>query len=784
MGKPCATTVRTRTPWLSFTLAVTLIPPLLWAQGRPAGNGGSRETKYEGRTIEEWVAQLSKGFQEYSEAEKALARIGKPAVPVLAACIRERQAGTGRAIQALCKMGPAAAEALPLLLKIARDPTWKPPEGWTWNVSPRELTVSHLKDLSWASDELIPVLREMARNDEEPEGIRTRATRSLGGMGEKAVPVLTDLARSKHDELRKTAHFTLAALSSDGAKDYFARVLEENPHDVNAAEYLGRTKGRYNLGRLDPLTERVKTAMRERLNRSRDPQLAWALAAIIQDQLSGTSIQWAAPSDSYSMRTDRENPKESFSTLSEVAEIGFRHAKRKSALWRRFGIGLAKMHLLRGDWSSMNDALEKLGQEPVDPADRPFLHAPPDDWEKGLRSQWRLADEKMRSGDCGLVLRIEKDGGGLAGVHVLVKEAPEPVNVFHTGWKADTLFFSETPFERHIGSFGYKGADRSMTRYAVSDRSGVVRFEKLPAMKVQLEVLVPTANFAEAAPSWELWMDVGSGKFQLASRKPGPNTVNSSSPPAIVELEKGKTVEYPLLVVRPKFGFNIHDGARADPRAFVLSWPSVKSPSGSGLVSYELEMNLTAIQSRSRINPPVLRTTSVTVKETRRDVGRRGVGGMRLKPGNLYAFRLTARDQRGGVIARTPLVTVWVPWTHRKSDPPILGRSPSDSVPISHGAWWRSSSSTAGGRSENLRQRVEGFLRQRPRAFEVEYLQMGEAWLDWRDGKPTKARARLARLVSRLPEGNVARATSSGLIELIDKGAKGPKRLNFLPGDG
>lgn len=743
-------------------------------------SGAAREQQFEGRTLDEWIAQLGSDFQKRREAQKTLAKIGASAVPALVALIEKHDPRCGAAFEALGQMGPVARDALPAMLRVAEEKNWKTPEGWRWNVSPRQLVFSSLGKMSWASAQLIPLFRGVAANASEPVSIRTRATAALKGMGKDAIPVLRELSGSELDELREAAHYALYPLLKMEPKEYFAQVLEENPCDTNAAEYLGRTKGRYNIGRLDPLTERVKTALRERLRKSPDPEIAWTLVSIIQDQLSATGLQWAAPSDSYSSRSDRENPKESYATLAKVAELGFRHSEKDSDLWRRLGTGLAKLRLLQGDWAGMNAVLKRLGQKPIDRKMRPFLAAPPTDW-KDLRKNWQRCDGKMRSGTSALIVKIEKGGKGLRGVHILLKEAPKPQRVFRTGWRVDTLFASPEPFERHLDSFGYRGQDRPLTRYGVSDESGVVRFSKLPAMKSKIEVLVPTSNFPEPGPGWELWMEVEPGKFQLASGRPGPNTVRSDSPLAVVELEEGKTAEYPPLVVRPKLTFNIHDFARADRESFVLTWSRVGSPSKARGISYALEMTLSAVAESPRHgSPPVLQSTKTTVRGDRWPVGEKGVGGLRLEPGNIYAFQINAFDAEGQLLARSPRVRVWVPWEHRASDPPIVNDDPRSSVPITHRKWWRGSSSYGDGKEENLRQQVERFLLEKRKAFEYEYVEMGKAWLDWRDGDRENARKQLLQLVAKLPAGNVARATSAWLIEQIDQGARCPKRLQFV----
>lgn len=737
-----------------------------------------KEQKYEGRTIEEWVADLGKGFRERQKAHRTLVAIGRPAVKPVLSVITERRKGTGQAFETLGEMGEVAREALPIMMRIAGDPDWKEPDGWTWNVSPRYMALSGLREMSWASEELIPFFRDIAGDETEPENLRRRAVGALGGMGEKAAPVLRAFTRSEDAEIREAAHLAMVRLLSLDPKEYFAQVLEDDPCDVNARSYLAHTKGTYNSGRLDRLTEKVKTAMRERLARAPEPELAWVLLSIIQDQLSGTSLQWAAPTDSSSARSDREDPKENFGTLAKVARMGFRSAEEGSELWRRFGVGLARLHLLEGDWEGMNRMLVELGQKPIPEERRPLLAAPPVEWKEDLAEVWDVSDESMRSGTCGLVFRFEKDGKGLRGVHVLVKEAPKPQKVFRSGIPADTLFLSPLPFDRFLGSFGYRTPDRKRTRYAVSDSRGIVRFEKLPLMEVKIEVLVPTASFREAAPAWELWMRMEDGTFLRASTQPGGDRVSPNSPPGKVQLVEGEVVEYPLLVVRPRFELNVHDWARVDKDSFTLAWSA--DPSGRQ-TRYEIEMAVSAPQQHPSYDPntPALRTAKEVLRGSEWPVGRRGVGGLQLEPGNIYTLQVTAFASDGAMVARSRRLRVWVPWPDRRCDPPVTDWQPSGGAPITHGKWWRGSSSYADGRRENLREQIVRFLRERPNAFEREYQLLGNAWLDWRDENTAAAGRQLAELVEKLPERNVARATAKWLLESLESGGQCPKRLNF-----
>ena len=168
----------------------------------------------------------------------------------------------------------------------------------------------------------------------------------------------------------------------------------------------------------------------------------------------------------------------------------------------------------------------------------------------------------MRSGNCSLEFQIAKDGKGLKGAHFLVTTPEKPEWSERLGYATHSLVSHPEPiaiFEVFDVTFGYKGLDNSLTRYAVSDGSGVVRFDKLPKIPVKIEVLVPTANFTEAGNKWQLWMEVEPGNFKIAELFGLSGSVDRNTPPAVVELKEGETVYYPKLIVRPAAGLDANE---------------------------------------------------------------------------------------------------------------------------------------------------------------------------------------------------------------------------------
>jgi len=174
-------------------------------------------------------------------------------------------------------------------------------------------------------------------------------------------------------------------------------------------------------------------------------------------------------------------------------------------------------------------------------------------------------------------------------------------------------------------------------------------------------------------------------------------------------------------------------------------------------------------------------STKQILTENQWPVGSKGVDGMRLEPGNIYMFEVKAVDESGTVVARWPKTRVWVLWGYRQSNPPTIERDLENNSPIYNGVWFRGRFSYGNGREETLPERVSRFLRERPDAFEHEYVRMGKAWLDWHAGDAAGARRELEDLARELPKGNLARGTAVWLLQQMDDNRDPPKRLNFVP---
>jgi hypothetical protein len=539
----------------------------------PEGQALRVGEKFEGKTQAEWIdecaafAGMDKSAPEH--AAMALASIGKPAVPALVELVESNDPRGYYAAVALGRMGEDAREALPRLLEIARQPEQKP--KWTTSrpKGTRMLAFVALGKMAWAAAEVVPVLKHVAEDANEKDDWRQSAVAQLGELGAPALPALQVMMDGADPVLRGWASGALekatVASGGVGAKAFYEQLIDKNPFDPNVPQYLTKTKegaiSNGYVGKSHPLSEKIKALYRERLKQTPDPQIAWGLASIIQSGLANTDLEWSVNGDSVYGHWTREDPAESYVSMAKELELGFAHSKAGTELRQKIGIGLAKTRLLQGDWDGMNAMLAKLGQQPIPAADRPWLHAPPKDWTN-LRANWGHSDAAMRSGECALELHFEKDGRGLAGVHVLIKKMPKP-NPSNRGWRTDTLFESAHPLATGPGwgvgdeSFGYSPeGGRTATRYAVSDATGVVRFERLPEIVVTMEVLVPTGNFSEAGRDWEMALETSPGHLQRTAGTTDFGTKNpaivwSHDPAAQLVLQPGQTVRYPKIVVRP-----------------------------------------------------------------------------------------------------------------------------------------------------------------------------------------------------------------------------------------
>lgn len=736
-------------------------------------------------TDEETIQQLisawdTNDYRQKQDARKKLIALGEEAVPILTGLIEDNHRHAGYAMQTLAEMGGPAQGSLPVMLKLAQNKNAEDPDGWTWNMPIRGILLSNARKMSWAANEWIPVLSAIGSDKTDPERIRSSAVYALGGMGTGALPALRTFLKDDLAKLRSSAASAIAKIETEAGKskvEAWQQIIDTNPFDSNTPSYLASMKGIYNTGKPHPPTEKIKKLYRDTLAKKPDAELAWTLANIIRNQLSGTDLMWASPSDGYRSQSAREDPAESYTTLAEVLEIVVTNSEVGSERHTEAGLSMARLRLLQGDWKGMNAWLSKAGEEPIDETLRPVLSAPPINW-KELNKTWRPADEPIRSGECGVEFRFLRRGQrlkGIRGVHVLVKQRSEAPagNVFRTGFRADTLFLATQPMgSPPFGAFGYRGEDRKLTRYGVSNDSGVVRFEKLPKKPIVVEILVPTANFSEPGQKWELLMATRDG-LKPADRS-NPKSVDANKPPAVIELVEGETVRYPQIYVRSPLTTNVGDWTKIDKDNFVLTW---QGEEGVEIDHHEVRLSISApteeILNVSR--SPALKTQTVKVSEGKSwAIGARGVGGLRLVPGNIYLIEV-ASMRNGKTISKSPRCRIWVPWKHRESDPPEtrIGQRPAfyDNI------WLRTNAN-----GKPLEERLPALINGSPKMFETEYHRLGMAWLDLHKNKPG-AKEQLRKLVDELPKGNIIRSTAQSLLKLSANNQTIPKRFKFVGPD-
>lgn len=770
--------------------------------------------------VQAWLEAPSTHGRE--QAEQRLVGRGGSVVPELQRLIDERSPAMSLAFSVLCRVGEAARPALPALLAVLRDREFLDPEGTPPHVTARGALLQAARDARWASAELVPVLAAIAQDDAESDWSRSYAVLALGGMGPEALPVLAQLigssrkaelvriwglhALAKHegadlatvesllqpvtedpgDELqgRAIAHLFEAREKADvrSKRDSYADLIERSPFDARVRGWLMRAEERNDPDRPEPLIQATKARWRARLAEGPDPVLAMQLAGVIEDQLHGNELGYCASR----LYQPRERSGENHETLAQALRMAQSDPAAAPAEWGRATRGLAKLALLRGDWDGMNEELARLGQPPVPEDRRPWLAPPPKDWDD-LAAKWQACDESLRSGDCAFEVRVEEGGAGFRGAHVLLREKPPQSYVRMSGVDVRTLFHDPSPIgwdsrTEHAG-FGYEGDDRERCRYAVTGDDGIARFEQLPSIEIEIEVLIPTANFAETLSRWDLFVRQPDGSLELDHYRWNEG----------FKLESRRTVTGPHLVVRPHYALNLGDGEEVGSPEFELEWPAYAAHGASGEIRYEIELAV-GFPPGSTLLPqadtlPRLATATVETTGTTWPLGSQGVGALRLVPGNLYLAQMAAKDARGELLARAGRTWFYVPWPDRPGVAPEFCDpawevdfdrfAPIEARLRHHGGFARPDGST-----ETLADRLDRWLRERPGTFESEYVRVAHAWSRWCDGDPGAAHAELEDVARALPSGNVAGDTARALLAQLDAGVTPGRELVYVVTEG
>ena len=454
---------------------------------------------------------------------------------------------------------------------------------------------------------------------------------------------------------------------------------QENLHDENLAGLVRELGTRSRTSRAPARATEVKEALRSYLRNHPDPQVALSLARIIQDQLSTETRYFAPVADgqggTYWWKTD---PTANYREMAELLTMGFNQAPEGTELWRKHGVGLAKLRLLQGDWERMNQILRRLGRPTIATEDRPFLTAPLASWLEDPKVPWTRCDESMRNGTCGLSMQFERGGRPLQGVHVCLREWTGEYSMAIGPVLYPPLFapFPLPCYWVHDRSFGSQEQSTTKTRYGISDAAGRIEFTHLPAIPIGIEILVPASDFPEPYRAWML--EVGpippQSKEDFADED-DPNRGYATWGP-VVKLRPGRTVQYPLCRIYPviELGFDDHAEIQlADADNFVLTWPVIERPAAD--VTYDVVMGR-YVSDRHPLTEETTRGESFylvdpvhrTLRTNRLEVGREGIDGKQLEVGKVYGFQVTASDTEGRVLARSDVQRLHIVENRIQSD--------------------------------------------------------------------------------------------------------------------
>ena len=759
----------------------------------------------EARLAEEFKAYDDTDWQVRQRVAEKMAAQGPVILPVLTDWIQQRSPRWEGAVACLSALGEEARPALPAVWELLHG-TAPRPIGRASNDYWRVHLLVTLTSWTWAASEFAPLFLELACREDEATDLRTRALyafsswkdevpqdfvdRSLlpalqpllddpdcpDAVQAEAIGILVrrgahdevlDRTKSSDDDVRWEAHRAAQKAGDVPQQEYFRALLDRDPSDPNAHLYLWLVKEISHTGIPDPWVRGLKSRLRRSLAATPDARTAMALASIIQFELRGAQLSSAWATEGYpdvdqSPSVPRADPDENYSTLAAALEIAFQASEAGSETWHEAGTALAKIALLQGRWGAMNRALRRLGQAPIDPELRPRLHAPPKDWSQ-LSVTWGEAGPAVRSGDCGVLLSFEKDGRGLPGVQVLLKPRAK-TSVFYTGIQTDTLLLAPEPMNGFFDmSFGYAANDLVNTRYAVSDEQGRVLFEGLPNTRMVMEVLVPSGLFEENCSQYELWTDgplrkpagPGGGPDEIGFRLED-NTLHSCSP----------------LVVRSVQHFTVDSGTAVDPRDFVLEWDV---PQDDAVDHAELRLRLVqpTTASWSWLDP--IEEQTVVVRGNHWSLGEKGVGKLRLVPGNTYTVELWTKDQNARAVHHIGRTMLWVPWTHRECRSPFHVDDP---------APWQDVggiqlSGVADDDLDGGRTMIRKWIADHPQAFVLESLLLIQAWYEWRAGQPEEAREILGGLLDVVDARCHVAVIADQLLQGLNAGEAPPVRLSL-----
>lgn len=136
-----------------------------------------------------------------------------PAVPALIALTNEKDERVRYlAFYTLRSMGPAAKEALPLMLQHLNDPDW----------IVRTETISALGTIHEQPDKIVPILQGLVQSNHSDEVLCCEAIQALWSFREQsapALPLLRSLLTDKDAQIRSAASNAIILIAPNDAKD-------------------------------------------------------------------------------------------------------------------------------------------------------------------------------------------------------------------------------------------------------------------------------------------------------------------------------------------------------------------------------------------------------------------------------------------------------------------------------------------------------------------------------------------------------------------------------------
>jgi len=186
-----------------------------------------------GKTLAQWLALLrepptdpKKPDRDWSLAPMALARIGAPAAPGVAAALRDGSPSTRRrAAVSLLAMGPKGQAGIPDLIQALKDT----------EASVRKTSAAALASIGTASSEVVTALAAALKDPEA--AVREATATSLGRLrAQAAIAALTEATKDTNGAVRQAAERALRRV--EGRDE---AVPQKGPPSKNAPKATPQT---------------------------------------------------------------------------------------------------------------------------------------------------------------------------------------------------------------------------------------------------------------------------------------------------------------------------------------------------------------------------------------------------------------------------------------------------------------------------------------------------------------------------------------------------------------